>query len=187
VSRRTVASGAVWAVPTIAVGAAAPAVAASACPTIPTFGAANGWSLSTTGAGVPGSGSARFSGGSFVCDTDAAALSTYTATASRGLPVLAGVQYTFLLSFTALVTNPRPMTLRLSIGGTALSPTPLVDTGALSPNGGSSTNHTGTRTASWVAPTDGTVTLALTVSISSTLLTTAGDDITVTSLSVACG
>ena len=34
VSRRTVATGAAWAVPVLAVGAAAPAMAASACPTL---------------------------------------------------------------------------------------------------------------------------------------------------------
>jgi hypothetical protein len=182
VSRRTLAAGAAWSVPVIAVGAAAPAFAASLCPTIPAFSAANGWTLGTTGTGA---GSARFANGTYVVDTDAAMNSTYTATASRPLSVVAGVRYTFLLSFTAYVVNARPMTLTLAVNGVALSPSPLVDTSTLAVNNGSTTSHTSTRTATYVAPTSGTVTLALTDSITSTL-TTVGDDITVTSLAVSC-
>lgn len=183
VSRRALTAGAVWSVPVIAVGAAAPAYAASLCPVIPTFSAANGWLLTVVGLGT--GGSARFSNGSFVVDTDALANTTYTATASRSIQVVAGVAYTFVLSFSAYVANARPMTLSLSVGGTTLTPNPLVDTGALRANNGSSTTHTNTQSASYVAPVTGLVTLALVDTITSTG-TTVGDDITVSSLSVGC-
>lgn len=175
--------GAAWSVPVIAVGAAAPAIAASLCPTIPSFSVANGWSLGTTGSGQ--AGSARFANGQFVVDTDAAANTTYTATASYPLQVVAGVQYTFVLAFTAYVVNARPMTTVLRVGGTTLTPNPLIATAGLAANNGSTTNHTSTRTATYVAPASGTILLSVVDSITSTA-TTVGDDISVTSLSVAC-
>lgn len=183
VGRRAVAAGAAWSVPVIAVGAAAPALAASVCPPIPPFSQANGWSLTTTGAGQ--SGSARFQNGQFVVDTDAAAGSTYTATASYPIPVVAGVSYTFVLAFTAYVVNSRPMTTVLRVGGTTIGTNPLITTSGLAVNNGSTTNHTSTRTATYVAPATGTVQISLVDSITSTQ-NTVGDDITVTSLTVGC-
>ncbi|WP_299443143.1 hypothetical protein [uncultured Phycicoccus sp.] len=176
-SRRAVARGAAWSVPVIAVGAAAPAMAASPtpCPTLPAFSATDGWVISE--AGTPTAGSARFASGTFVVDSDAQPLSSYSASASHSLDVVNGQSYTFQYSWTALTSNPNPMTSELLIDGT-LVPGSLVDTTTSGPGGSVS--------ATYVASATGTVTVAVRMSTSDSSFES-GDDITVGAITIDCG
>ncbi len=176
-SRRAVARGAAWSVPVIAVGAAAPAMASSPapCPTLPAFSATDGWVLETIG--TPDAGGARFASGTFEVDGDAAASSTYTASASHDLDVVSGQSYTFQYSWTALTTNPNPMTSELRVGGAT-----VVGSTINTATDGAS----GTVSATYVASATGTV--AVQVRMSTTDSSGgAGDDITVGAITIDCG
>lgn len=171
----------------LAAGAAAPAFAASPCPTIPAF-ATPAWSTPTTsGSSVSGTGGYGFSGGNFSQSLDAARNSTFTVTSSTPIAVVAGTTYTFAIPFTAYVVNTRAMTTYLRINGVNIPGAPHVDTGILSPNGGSTTSYTGTNTASYVATSTGTVSLSVSFEITTpNSNTTAGDDMVVRPLTVTC-
>ncbi|MBM6401057.1 hypothetical protein [Phycicoccus sonneratiae] len=185
VSWRTLAAGAAWSVPVIAVGAAAPAMAASICGPLPAF-AAPAWTITTSGSSVTGTGAASFGGGNFEQTHDASRGSTFVATASSSLAVVAGVVYTFVLSFRAYVTNTQPMRTYLDVGGSPLTGLPLVDTSLLAVNSGS-TYHVSSRTAAYVATSTGTVAVAVRTSISTPVGgVTSGDDMLVHPLVLTC-
>lgn len=186
VSRRTVATGAAWSVPVIAVGAAAPAMAASRCGPLAGF-ATPPWTLTTSGTSVAGTGAVTLSGGTFEQTLDAARGSTFVATVSTSLAVVAGVVYTFVLSFRAYVTNTQPMRTFLDVQGSPLTGAALVDTSSLAVNSGGS-YHVSSRTASYVATSTGTVTVAVRTSISTPGNTsaTSGDDMLIYPLVLSC-
>lgn len=102
--RRTVAAGLAWAVPTIAVGAAAPAMAASTCPPLSTAAAAWTTTISTpdcTAGVIPAApASWTIAPGSFTLFTDSrcttpASSAARVTTRSSALSVVAGQSYTF--------------------------------------------------------------------------------------------
>lgn len=173
-TRRTVVLSAAWAVPVVSFATAAPALAASGpAPLIPPLSAST-WTLTTSGAvkkdGVAFGTNAT---GSYVnVTTDPALSSTYTATISTTISVVAGVTYYFTWSYVAYANNPRPMTGTLSVDGAALA-------GGITTATMSGTAVTGTVTQSYTATTTGTVTLAFVFSISATATTGTGDDILV--------
>ncbi len=173
-SRRTVARGAAWSVPAIAVGAAAPALAASGCPTLPPFSAADGWVL--TESGPPSGGGAQFLDGTFFVQSDAHPDETYTATATHDLDVVAGQGYTFLYDWTAFTGNEHPMTSVLLVDDAPVAGS-TVDTSSSGPNGSVS--------AAYVAPSTGTVRVAVQMSTSSPG-GGVGDDMTVEAITVDC-
>lgn len=177
-SRRAVARGAAWSVPVIAVGAAAPAMASSptACPSLPAFSTTDGWVLSETG--TPAAGGARFTAGTFEVDGDADFLSSYSASASHSLAVVSGESYTFQYSWTALTSNPNPMTSELRVDGATVTGSTIdTDTDGAS----------GTVTATYVAPATASVTVEVRMQTSDTFGGLPGDDITVGPISITCG
>ncbi|QIM21530.1 hypothetical protein G7075_10955 [Phycicoccus sp. HDW14] len=145
------------------------------------------WTLTTSGTSVAGTGAVTLSGGTFEQTLDAARGSTFVATVSTSLAVVAGVVYTFVLSFRAYVTNTQPMRTFLDVQGSPLTGAALVDTSSLAVNSGGS-YHVSSRTASYVATSTGTVTVAVRTSISTPGNTsaTSGDDMLVYPLVLSC-
>lgn len=173
-TRRSIAKGAAWAVPVIAVGAATPAMAASPlCPSLPPFADENGWSLETSGSG---GGESVFSFGTFASNVDPSQQGPYTATASHSLEVVLGQQYEFTYDYTAYTGWNTPMGQELLIDGGPVSGS-YFDT--------NSSGEGGTRTVLWVSPTTGTVTFSVRLSISWDG-NTYGDDITTYPITVTC-
>lgn len=181
-SRRTLAKGVAWAVPTVTIAAAAPATAASSCPPgCPTadFGGGinqNAWVLSTTGSFATGanqqigfqaaytpqasegqcSGVTGGSGGGTISNAIIGqgdpTVAGSTITYAKTLCLKAGVRYTFTFTWNYLGVNPRSSTLQASV---------VPPTGASTTIGGSvtaasfSSNATGTRSASFTPTTTG--------------------------------
>lgn len=184
-SRRTVARGAVWSVPVVAASVAAPAFAASPCncpefwvPGFPSSGTlGNGWALTEVG-GTSGGGTDAFSGGAFVTVADPRTGSrTRTVTASRDICVTQGRTYRFAWDWEAYTGNDRPMTSVLRVNGVTL-PGSTVDT--------NNSSQAGSRVATWVATTTGNVTLAFVHTISSSIWSAIGDDITIRNITGSC-
>lgn len=172
-SRRAIARGAAWSVPIIAVGAAAPAMAASGCPSLPAFSTTD-WTLVQSGSAALGG--ARFDAGTFVVDGDADFGSTYSATASRTLAVVEGLFYTFTYSYTAVTHNWNAMTSVLQIDGSTVADS-TIDT--------TTSGTSGSVSATYVAPATGNVTVAVRMSTSDAVFEP-GDDITVGAITVGC-
>ncbi|WP_392544754.1 hypothetical protein [Oryzobacter telluris] len=107
VPRRSIARGAVWAVPVIVVGAAAPMVSASTtdCPTIPLYGDP-AWAIDEVGR-MSGD-AARFLGTDFVVTGQGT--SFYTAVAYTTIDVVAGRVYTFAYTVTVDPASAGPGT-----------------------------------------------------------------------------
>lgn len=107
-TRRAVAHGAAWAVPVIAVGAAAPMVAASTtdCPTIPLYGDPR-WAIDE--AGRTSGDAARFLGTDFVVTGQGSSM-MYTAVAYTTVDVVAGRAYTFSYTVTVDPASAGPGT-----------------------------------------------------------------------------
>lgn len=127
-NRRTLAKGAAWAIPVIAMGAQAPAMAASpvACPAIPT---PSGWTTTTAGtSGGSGTGSYGWTTTapySFSEVRDAASGKTFTVTTTTSVAVMAGVTYTINTSVTFNYGSnnasiSKPQTCSLAMGGTTI-------------------------------------------------------------------
>lgn len=172
--RRGIARGAAWAVPIIAVGAAAPATAASSsCPSLPPFAEETGWTLETRGGGA---GEALFSGGTFFANTDPHPSAPFTATASHSLDVVLGRTYEFSYAYTAYTGWSTPMSQQLLVDGMSV------------PGSGFDTNssgESGIRSVLWVAWTTGTVTFSVQTSIAWDG-NVYGDDITAYPVTVTC-
>lgn len=174
-TRRSVARGAAWAVPVIAVGAAAPALAASpgACPSLPPFSEADGWTLDVTGTG---GGEASFVGEAFFMNTDPGVGQTVTATASHSLEVVSGRSYQFSYSYEAFTGWNTPMAQELLVDG-LLVPGSRFDT--------NSSGDSGSRSVVWVSPATGTVTFSVRDSITYDG-NVYGDDIAAYPITVTC-
>lgn len=175
-TRRTVARGAAWSMPVIAVGAAAPVMAASptACPTLPAFDAPT-WEFAYLG--NPSSGGYLRDNGNFTVNGNPQLGATNQAWARHGLDVVSGEIYTFQYSWTANTSDLNPMTSELRIDG-ATQPGSTIDT--------SSGLTSGTVTTTYVAPATATVEVMVYNSATATLPGNT-DDITVAPITVLCG
>lgn len=175
-TRRAVARSAVWSVPVIAVGAAAPALAASptGAPTLPGY-TAEGWEFAYVGS--PTSGGYTLDNATFNVTGNPLLGATNTAWARHPLDVVAGETYTFQYSWTANTSDPNPMTSELRIdGATQLDST--IDT--------SSGQTSGTVTTMYVAAATTTVSVMVYNSVTATLPGNA-DDISVGPITVVRG
>ena len=174
-SRRTVARGAAWSVPAIAVGAAAPALAASGCPTLPPFSAADGWVLDRERPPVrwrrpvPRRHLLRAE----ATRTPTRRTPPRRPTISMSSPVRATPS---LYDWTAFTGNEHPMTSVLLVDDAPVAGS-TVDTSSSGPNGSVS--------AAYVAPSTGTVRVAVQMSTSSPG-GGVGDDMTVEAITVDC-
>ena len=114
-SRRAIAHGAAWAVPVIAVGAAAPWSAAStACASLPPFSTTE-WGLVQYG--LIAADPASFEDGTFVDRTEPEPGSAVETVAGRTLEVTGGVLYVFSYRYTAVIANMVTMSQVVLIDG----------------------------------------------------------------------
>ena len=177
VGRRAVVGTAVWAVPVIAVGAAAPSAAASACGAVPAPSAAAGWTVTKTNISSAG-GADGFANNGYVLVQDPGS----TAAASEVVQsptqtFLAGRTYTFTYNYTTYSQNPRKLTLSFQVNGIAQA-SGAIDTSTS--NGGG-----GTKTVTYT-PT-ATVTSAVVLRFNFVAGSgTTGDDITFNNFASSC-
>ena len=176
-ARRTLIRAMVWTVPVVAVGAAAPAEAASACGAVAAPSAGAGWTVTKTNMSTSG-GTDGFSNNGYILVQDPAS----TAAASEVVQsptqtFLAGRTYKFTYNFTTYSSNARKLTMSFQINGVAQA-TGAIDTSTTNGGGG---NKTVTYT-----PTT-TVTSAVVLRYDFvTGNSTVGDDITISSFASTC-
>lgn len=175
--RRPRLQGPAWVIPPLSVEGLTPTIAASLCPPprLGSFSAASGWSIRTGGPSVVGT--AYFSGGSFIVDTDAALHKPFTATASNTISLVTGHTYEFSYSWTAYVDNPLVMTTALVIHGEVV-PGSMAEASARSTRG--------TVRASYTAATSKPTVIAVRTVVLGSPSTRVGNYVMTSPISVRC-